>query len=201
MYIYIHTYINIYIYTHTHSTYVVRNLSTVQKHRTRKSRNRAPAKVTGWKRNLLIIKYFSINKYTRTGRSLPRWISYPDVLNKQKFWLSNHHKIYADDSCQCIDNFSCLHFLLVFPLESRWPTMLMSCYPLPSLHSLAPLTERVKTLRSLIQRWHLQIFQCSVADPDPEISLPNPDPAPALVICKKISVSVQYRAYVYLFTL
>ncbi len=37
--------------------------------------------------------------------------------------------------------------------------------------------------------------------PDPEISPPNPDPDPALVVFKKkISVSVQYRAYVYLFT-
>ncbi len=36
--------------------------------------------------------------------------------------------------------------------------------------------------------------------PDPEISPPNPDPDPALVVVKKISVSVQYRAYVYLFT-
>jgi hypothetical protein len=34
--------------------------------------------------------------------------------------------------------------------------------------------------------------------PDPEISPPDPDPA--LVVLKKISVSVQYRAYVYLFT-
>jgi hypothetical protein len=37
-------------------------------------------------------------------------------------------------------------------------------------------------------------------DPDPEISPPNPDPDPALVVFKKISVSVQYRAYVYFFT-
>jgi hypothetical protein len=36
--------------------------------------------------------------------------------------------------------------------------------------------------------------------PDPEISTPNPDPDPALVVFKKISVAVQYRAYVYLFT-
>ncbi len=36
--------------------------------------------------------------------------------------------------------------------------------------------------------------------PDPDISPPNPDPDPALVVFKKISVSVQYRAYVYLFT-
>ncbi len=34
--------------------------------------------------------------------------------------------------------------------------------------------------------------------PDLEISPPNPDPDPALVVLKKISVSVQYRAYVYL---
>ncbi len=34
---------------------------------------------------------------------------------------------------------------------------------------------------------------------DPEVSPPNPDPAQ--VVFKKISVSVQYRAYVYLFTL
>jgi hypothetical protein len=37
--------------------------------------------------------------------------------------------------------------------------------------------------------------------PDPKISPPNPDPDPALVVFKKISVSVQYHAYVYLFTL
>ncbi len=37
--------------------------------------------------------------------------------------------------------------------------------------------------------------------PDPDISLPNPDPDPALVVLKKISVSVQYHAYVYFFTL
>ncbi len=37
-------------------------------------------------------------------------------------------------------------------------------------------------------------------DPDPEISPPTPDPDPALVVFKKISVSVQYCAYVYLFT-
>ncbi len=36
--------------------------------------------------------------------------------------------------------------------------------------------------------------------PDTEISPPNPDPDPALVVKKKISVFVQYRAYVYLFT-
>jgi hypothetical protein len=35
---------------------------------------------------------------------------------------------------------------------------------------------------------------------DPDISPPNPDPDPAPVVFKKISVSVQYRAYVYLFT-
>jgi hypothetical protein len=40
----------------------------------------------------------------------------------------------------------------------------------------------------------------SVADPDPEISPPNPDPDPALVVKKKISIPVQYCAYVYLFT-
>jgi hypothetical protein len=39
-----------------------------------------------------------------------------------------------------------------------------------------------------------------LSDPDPEISAPNPDPDPALVVFKKIYVSVQYRAYVYLFT-
>ncbi len=36
--------------------------------------------------------------------------------------------------------------------------------------------------------------------PDPEISPPNPDPDPALVVFKKISVSLQYRAYVHLLT-
>jgi hypothetical protein len=49
----------------------------------------------------------------------------------------------------------------------------------------------------------------SVADPDPDLfagsgfSPPNLDPDPALVVfyIKKISISVQYRAYVYLFTL
>jgi hypothetical protein len=44
------------------------------------------------------------------------------------------------------------------------------------------------------------MFRDSVADPDPEISPPIPDLGPALVVFKKISVSVQYRAYVYLFT-
>ncbi len=44
------------------------------------------------------------------------------------------------------------------------------------------------------------ICAISVADPDPEISPPNPDPDPALVVLKKIYISVQYRAYVYLFT-
>ncbi len=41
---------------------------------------------------------------------------------------------------------------------------------------------------------------CRIRKSDPEISPPNPDPDPALVVFKKISVSVQYRAYVYLFT-
>ncbi len=39
----------------------------------------------------------------------------------------------------------------------------------------------------------------SVADPNPDSSPPNPDPDPALVV-KKISVSVQYHAFVCLFT-
>jgi hypothetical protein len=53
---------------------------------------------------------------------------------------------------------------------------------------------------SLVQARKLCVPADSVADPDPEISPPNPDPDPALVVFKKINVSVQYRAYVYLFT-
>jgi hypothetical protein len=76
-------------------------------------------------------------------------------------------------------------------------------------------TEFLKKYRNywtekLIQK-NLQYYVCSsVADPDPvgsgpflpdpEISPPNPDSDPALVVFLKISVSAQYRAYVYLFT-
>jgi hypothetical protein len=44
----------------------------------------------------------------------------------------------------------------------------------------------------------IRILTNSVADP--ESSPPNPDPDPVLVVKKYIYVSVQYRAYVYLFT-